>query len=399
LGAKRSGFIRFKQPRATAQVQRRILVFIIRYAAIGSAAALLAASAMAQGGITTSGSTSRPIPMTGRVVVDDGTPLPVKAKIELVCPPHAQGQGNTDSKGNFAFELGQDRAQASNDAGMSSAGAGASFAGPLLALGRPVTQMDGFSVLALVGCFLRASVPGYTSDTFDMGRIHVGDGTTDVGTLFVHPAARAVESTVSASSLNAPKEAQKALDKARNYAEKRQFSEAEIELTNAIRSYPKYADAWQELGLVMSAEKNYEKARVAYLQAAAADPTYPRPLISLALLASQERHWQESLDAASALIKLDPKAYPQAYYFSAVAYYNLSDAEKAFENARTAVELDTRHATPLAEKLLGLIYFDRGDFKAAAEQYRNCIDHMGDSAAAESVKTLLAQTTERVGKR
>jgi tetratricopeptide (TPR) repeat protein len=109
------------------------------------------------------------------------------------------------------------------------------------------------------------------------------------------------------------------------------------------------------------------------------------------LLSAQEKDWQDTLASAAALIKIDPKAYPQAYYYSAVSYYNLSDGDKAFENARQAVDLDTRHSTPLAEELLGVIYYERGDFKAAAEQFRNCIDHLGDTPHTASVQKLLAQ--------
>jgi tetratricopeptide (TPR) repeat protein len=220
-----------------------------------------------------------------------------------------------------------------------------------------------------------------------------------VGALYLHSIAKAMESTVSVSSLNAPKDAQKSLEKARGYADKRQFAEAEAELKTAVTIYPKYAEAWQEMGGVLQAQRKNEQARQAYLQAEASDPSYPKPFLSLALLASQERNWQDALTNAAALIKLDAKAYPQAYYYSAVAYYNLPDSAKAFENARLAVELDTRHATPLAEKLLGLIYFERGDYKAAAEQYRNCIEHMGDSTGADAVKTLLTQATERAAKK
>ncbi len=360
-----------------------------------SAAAMLVSTAAGQGGgITTGGNTSSPIPVVGRVAVDDGSPLPHKATVELVCPPNAQVEGTTDSKGGFSFELGTNRFMAANDAAMSTPGTKTGFGGTLNAASIR-TQLDGMSILALQGCFLRASLSGYTSDTFDMGRIRVGDGTTNAGTIYIHPIARGSGVMVSATSLGAPKEAQKSLEKARAEIAGRQFAEAEADLKNAVKIYPTYAEAWQELGGVLQSEKKNEEARNAYLQAAASDSSFPKPYLSLALLSSQEQKWEEALANSAALIKIDPKAYPQAYYYQAVAYYNLSNPDKAFESARQAVELDTRHTTPLAEELLGVIYYDRGDYKAAVEQYRNCIQHMGDAPGAQAVQKLLALAEAR----
>ena len=376
-------------------------MFIIRRALTWSCLAAFcvwAAAGQTAGSITTGGSTERPIPVTGQAVIDDGSPLPRNARIELVCPPHTQVQGETNSKGGFSFDLGQNRVMAANDAGMSSPGANAGFGGQLQALGRPVTQLDGMSVTALVGCFLRAALPGYTSDSYDMSRIRVGDGTTNVGTLYLHPLSRTSETVVSATSLSAPKDAQKFFRTGWGYVEKGQFAQAEAELRRAVTIYPKYADAWQELGGVLQFEKKHDEARTAFVQAKASDPAFSRPYLSLALLSAQESKWQDALDNAAALIQLDAKAYPQAYYYRAVAYYNLSNPDKAFENARQAVELDTRHTIPLAEKLLGLIYSDRGDYKAAAEQYRNCIEHMGDAPGVDPVRKLHAQAEEQAAR-
>jgi len=351
---------------------------------------LISIAAAQQGGITTGGNTQRPIQVEGRVALEDGSPLPHKANLELACGPHAQAEGTTDTKGKFAFDLGTNRFMGASDAGMSSPGAGTGFGGQLNASSQR-SQVDGQSVIALQGCVLRASLPGYISDTYDVSRIRVGEVSTNVGTLYLHSVAKTPEAAVSAASLAAPKDAQKSLDKARDHIAKRQFAEAESEFHKAVAIYPKYADAWQELGALLQSEKKNDEARRAYVQAASCDPSFAKPQLSLALLSAQEKDWQDTLASAAALIKIDPKAYPQAYYYSAVSYYNLSDGDKAFENARQAVDLDTRHSTPLAEELLGVIYYERGDFKAAAEQFRNCIDHLGDTPHTASVQKLLAQ--------
>jgi tetratricopeptide (TPR) repeat protein len=95
-------------------------------------------------------------------------------------------------------------------------------------------------------------------------------------------------------------------------------------------------------------------------------------------------------------VKLDPSAYPQGYYYNAVAQYNLTNYDKAWESAHQAVKLDTAHRVPLAEQLLGVLYSMRGDFKSAAEQYRNYLQHAPPDANVDAVKARLAEAESRM---
>ena len=51
----------------------------------------------------------RPIFLTGRVMLEDGTPPPRPAAIERVCGTYRRIEGHTDSKGYFSIQLGKDR--------------------------------------------------------------------------------------------------------------------------------------------------------------------------------------------------------------------------------------------------------------------------------------------------
>src|ERR1035438_1303076 len=48
----------------------------------------------------------QPIFLTGRVMLEDGTPPPGLVTIETVCNRSAHSEGYTDSRGYFAIELG-----------------------------------------------------------------------------------------------------------------------------------------------------------------------------------------------------------------------------------------------------------------------------------------------------
>ncbi len=350
-----------------------------------------AGAAIPQGGITTGGNTQRPIYVSGMVVMDDGSPLESKADIQLVCQNQVQPQGKTDADGKFTVELGRDRHIGANDASIGSAASNPGFGGALSGQ----TQVDGASIVSLMGCSLRASLKGYRSDTFDLSRVRAGEP-VDAGRLVLHTLASSKDLTVSAASLKAPKDAQKSFQKGREALGARKPEEAEKAFRKAVETYPAYAEAWQELGTLLQAQNKPVEAREAFLQAVAGDAAFAKPYLSLARLSAVEKKWQETADRASALIQMSPNAYPQAYYYQAVAEYNLGSKDKALESARRAVELDVQHSVPLAEQLLGVIYGDKGDFASAAEQFRNYIQHVPPGSNVEAVKALLAETEKKI---
>jgi tetratricopeptide (TPR) repeat protein len=345
--------------------------------------------------MNTGGNSQLPINVSGKFAMEDGSAPPERLNIQLLCPPNTQMQGRTDVKGAFNLELGQGRFQGASDASMSTPASKTGFGGQL-SVGRTISQVDGMSIIALMGCFLRADLPGYESDQYDLGRLRAGDVNTYIGTLFLHPLGGSPAAVVSATSLHAPVDAQHSLAKARGYLAKGQLAQAESELANAVKSYPEYADAWNTLGGVLQSEHKNAEARKAYMAAIANDARFLPPYLSLARLAATEQNWQEAADVSASLLKLSPSAYPQGYYYNAVAQYNLANYDKALESAQQAVKFDPAHAVPLAEELLGVLYSQRGDFKSAAEQYRGYLQHAPAAANLDAAKARLAEAEKRL---
>ncbi len=365
------------------------------------ACCLIGSAALAQpGGITTGGSSQRPIIVRGRVALSDGGRLPEKVQIELLCNDQSQPQGRTDEEGNFSVELGARRFEGAGDASIGSAAAGAGFGGPLNDPAKVRTQVDGASIISLLGCSLRASLKGYISEHADVSRVRLGEP-ANVGTIVLRKIPGDQGSTVSATSLAAPRNARQSLEKAREQIARNRLAEAEKELARALQIYPKYAEAWQELGAVLSTQNRRAEARKAFQEAIASDSRFPKPYLSLALLSATERNWKDALENSEALAKIAPNEYPQGYYYGAVAQYNLQNYEKAAASALRAVELDPGHTVPLAEQLLGVLYSMKGDYKAAAQYYRAYLEHVPPNTNVEAVKTRLAEAeakAEQTGK-
>ena len=347
--------------------------------AAGMLVCLVTGAALAQGAVF----------VRGNVLLADGQPPPDKVEIELVCQAQVQPQGKTDSKGGFVLELGADRSQGSGSASASKP-PGAALGGALSGQ----SQAPGGSVMSLMGCSLRGALRGYVSESADLSRVRAGD-TNDVGTIILRPLADAPGGTVSVTSLNAPTDARKAFRNAQEHVAARRPAQAEKELAKAVQFYPQYAEAWQELGSVLLTLNRPAEARKAFLQSIASDAIFARPYLSLTRLSAVEKNWEDVVEKAGALLKLNSQESAQAFYYRAVAHYNLDHNDKAFDDAQQAVELDTAHTVPLAEQLLGVLFSMRGDHKAAAEQYRNYIQHVPATTNVTAVKALLAEAESR----
>src|SRR5262249_8687766 len=95
----------------------------------------------------------------------------------------------------------------------------------------------------------RAALPGFRSDVVNLGGRRAFDN-PDVGTIVLHRLANVEGVTISAVSLQAPKDAKKAYDKGHDLLKKKKIPEAEKELDKAVQIYPKYSTAWFELGRI-----------------------------------------------------------------------------------------------------------------------------------------------------
>ena len=345
----------------------------------------------------------RPIFLSGKVTLDDGTPPPESVVVERVCNGIARPEGYTDSKGHFSFQLGQNSAMM-HDASYSSAddsfgmgGFGAAGqqqqtmnSSGMGGRGRQITERD------LIGCELRAVLPGYRSDVVNLAGRRVFDN-PEVGTIILHRMGNVEGTTISMTSLQAPKDAKKAFDKGKEALKKKKPNDAEKEFAKAVQVYPKYAAAWYELGKIKQDRNELEAARKDYEQSLAADAKYVSPYLQLAFLAAREAKWQDVADTTDRVIRLDPVDFPHAYFFNAVANYNMKKYDAAEKSAREAQKLDTQHRIPKVEHLLGLLLVEKHDYNAAAEQMRSYLRFAPGAQDAAQVRNQLAELEKFLG--
>lgn len=313
---------------------------------------------------------SRPIYISGKVVIEDGSPVPQNVTIQRVCSGISKTVAYGDSNGHFNFKWGDGNMilTDASDAGSGSARNSSSggFGSSQSAGGANALAADPFAS-RMMNCALRASVAGFTSDTINLFNRRTADS-PDVGMIVLHRIAGVEGSSISVTSMMAPKDAKKAYEHGLQSLLKNKPTDAAKDFEKAVAVYPKYADAWVSLGKLRLEGQSVEPARAALMKAMESDPNLVAPYVELGLLAAKDGKWQESGKYLDRAVELDPVDFSQVWYADAVANYNLKKYDAAEKSARAAVKLDPRHANPRSSYLLGLVLAEKQDYAGAAAE-------------------------------
>jgi len=321
---------------------------------------------------------AQPIYLTGRVAIDDGSALPGPVTIERVCNGATHTEGYTDMKGTFGIQFGneagvfQDATDAPSRSSMSGVApgmGGGSGGGPGSSGGSSGMGAGGSPDRMLMNCELRAKLPGFRSQSIMLaGRRPMDD--PDLGTILMHRDGPGEGSTVSVTSLNAPKAARKAFEKGQELLKKNKPADAREEFEKAVQIDQAYAAAWCELGRLQVEFGDPDMARGSFRIAMKSDPKFVNPYLELSMLSLNDRKWQEVIDLTDQALRLDSFDYPQAYLFNAAAKYNMQEFDAAEKSIKEADRLDARHQFPEVAHLYGAILQHKKDYPGAILQYR-----------------------------
>jgi tetratricopeptide (TPR) repeat protein len=315
--------------------------------------------------------------------------------IERTCGPTRRAETHTDTKGQFSFQIGGGVTNTEQllDASSSSIGmrlpgtapASTTIGSPSSTTsvgGRPTTNTD------LRGCELRAVLGGYRSSIVSLAT-HFNFDNPDIGLIVLKRLGPTDGTTVSMTNALAPKDAKRAYEKGRQQIAKGNVAEARSELSKAVEIYPKYASAWAELGRIEMDLNEPVEAKQAFQNSLAADPNYLPPYERLAVLSLRKRNWQELVDITNRLIQLGAYEYPQVYYYNALAYLNLNQADPAEKSARLALKQDPEKFVR-AYYVLGLALAQHGDFAGAVESLKTYVAAEPNLPEIDQVKKQLA---------
>ncbi len=332
---------------------------------------------------------NRPIFLSGEVRLSNGTPPPESVVIERICGGQTRPEGYTDSKGRFSFQVGADQSAAMMDASYSGGGfdqngrGGFGNASPMGGFGGSGMEMD------LTGCELRASLPGFRSDSIMLNRRRPLDD-PDVGTIVLHPLDGFQGTAISATTLTAPKKAKSAYDKGMREMRKSEpkFDKAAEQFETAVELHPEFAAAWTMLAEARMRLEDLEGAEAALTKSIESDPAYIRPYEPLVTIALQKKDWPRVHELADATLRLHP-GHTQIRYYKAVAAYNLGNMDEAEKMAREIAAGSDANQFPHAHQMMGIIYTEKGSFPQAAASFRQYLELAPAAPSSDQIRKQL----------
>lgn len=324
--------------------------------------------------------------------MEDGSDVPLNVVIEKICQSQPVALGYTDRKGHFSVTLAADSAAAFSDAGYDptpiNSGANSVLSPLSGSAGAQFRQ-------TLVGCEIRASYGGLHSNTIHLTNPRSLD-TPDIGTLTLpHRSSTQGGTTVSATTLNAPKSALKAYEHGMADLRKSNAGSAEQNFRKAVDLHPTFANAWYELGR-LEGMNDAKAGRADFERAIQSDPKYILPYVELSRMAATAKEWANTVEITNRALRLDGESFPVLYFYNAVAQFNLKNFEQAEKKLRDTIRLDADHQVPRAMRLLGYVLANRGEYREAAEQMRNYLETKLSAAEAQAVKGELTQIEARL---
>jgi tetratricopeptide (TPR) repeat protein len=331
-----------------------------------------------------------PIFLSGTVVMDGGAGPAASVEIQRVCSGAPRTVAYTNSKGHFNFQWGATGGIVP-DASESGWGNGMRIADDMEATGVRTGSMSGGSRgQSTQGCELIANAPGFRPARMDLSN-HRGSDNPDLGMIVLHRIAGVDGTSVSVTALNAPKDARKAWEKGVEFLHRSKPAEAEKELEKAVGIYPKYGNAWFDLGRARLQQQADIAARDAFLKAIDADDKLIGPWLELGNMAVSRQNWPDAARCLDRALQLDPVDYPRLWYEDALADYHVQNFDRAERNTREALKLPGANRDPRADQLLGLILMQKQDYVGAAEALRNYVQLAPNAKDLGQVKAQIEQ--------
>jgi tetratricopeptide (TPR) repeat protein len=326
--------------------------------------------------------TNRPVSISGRIVLEDGTALAEAVEVQRICGNVVKGDTFSDSQGKFIVFL-DDRSTAAFQS--------ASEGGGVTEMG---AQMGGRSSQTtrtqLWGCEVRAVLPGYVSGAVSLAGIDFSAPVT-LSPIVMRRVSAGVGNSISAIALKAPKDARAEYDKGRDDFSKKKYDDAEKHLAKAVDKYPQYASAYDLRGRVQRAMQKPDEAEKSFRSAIDADKEYVPPYLHLAALQASRGKWDDVVQFSDQAIKLDDRTYAEPYYFKAVAHLKLNQVAEAQQNLTKLLDVDKEHHFPKGDLMLGNILRAQGDKAGAIGHFQNYIKYEPVAADAARVKAFLQE--------
>lgn len=257
-------------------------------------------------------------------------------------------------------------------------------------LGQVYSGTSGFAGLP---CSLEASHQGVISSRIDLTdrRITLNPRLPD---LILTPKSQSATLFVKAD-VSLPRAAARSWELAVKRLTANDWDGSEAPLRATLQAAPKFAPAWAALGGVCSRQGKTDEARRTLERAVELDPKPIAPYQMLVQAQAGLKDWPAVAATCEKLFTVDTKhAFVEAYLYSATAHYQMHNYDQALARIGDAIRFDRLREFKRADYIRGIILEAKGDYEAAAKDFRSYLAANPRAKEAAAVN----QRIENLGK-
>jgi tetratricopeptide (TPR) repeat protein len=168
------------------------------------------------------------------------------------------------------------------------------------------------------------------------------------------------------------------------------------EFRRAAKLDPWFGDAYMLLGLAQMQLQQWSDAQWAFEEAAKVEPGNAKAYLGAGSALNEEKNYPEAQKALQRSLEIRPDS-AEAHYELARSLWGMGKWQAAEPHARQAIELNKDYAGPHA--LMGNIYLQQEDAEAALAEFQECLRLDPEGSLAPSVKEIIAQLKQALGKK
>lgn len=202
------------------------------------------------------------------------------------------------------------------------------------------------------------------------------------------------QSSVSAAALNVPAKAGSEFDKGVKALNKKDPEEARRRFARAVELYPRYAAAFNNLGVISMQQGNTDEGLGFFRQAVLADEQYAPPYLNLAKAVFRKKDYVEAEQLLLKATSIDPTNV-EMLAILAMIEFDSNKMPLALINARKAIGQPNHERFAYAHYIVGRVLESQHQTAEALAEYRLFLKEAPNDSSALDVRGFIAALEQK----
>lgn len=195
--------------------------------------------------------------------------------------------------------------------------------------------------------------------------------------------------TISVSEMNIPKKASSEMSKGLDAYAKGDMEKAAAHFEKAIAEYPRYARAYDMLGVIAIRGSNRVKARDLFSKSIQVDATFSSAYVDLARMDLEDQNYAESESLLAKVIAVNP-SLPDALAMLATTEFANKEYDKALADVQRTHALRNHEQFAEVHIMAGKVLRMQNHLEAAIAQFQLFLAEKPDSPQGQSIRDAVA---------